>query len=65
MDRPRALRNPFGPSPEQLGNHFQPVVDEFLGREVDVVRDSFHEIVGGSGGGSSPANFVGFTLGMS
>ena len=52
-----------GRHPSSSGIIFNQWWDEFLGREVDVVRDPFHEIVGGSGGGSSPANFVGFTLG--
>ena len=52
-----------GRYPSSSGIVFNQWYDRFLGREIDVVRDPFHDVVPGSGVGSSPVNFIGSTLG--
>ena len=52
-----------GRHPSNSGIVFNQWYDSLLEREANVVEDRFYELLGGSGFGASPANFIGFTVG--
>ncbi len=52
-----------GRHPSSSGIVFNQWYDSLLERDTNVVEDTFYELLGGSGPGASPANFIGFTVG--